>query len=71
MAKITPAKLARSLMEVQIQTELKLSDVKVLYTEQSQNYINHIKFLYKPLNTVMSATRVVGTQWNIITVLED
>ena len=71
MANISPAKLARSLMEVHIQTELKQSDIKVLVTEESENYINRITFMYKPLNTVMIASRVLGTQWNITPSYQD
>ena len=71
MAQITPAKLAHSLMQVHIQTELNQSDIEVMYHEESENYINHIEFLYKPLNTTMIAERVMGPQWNVSPLYED
>ncbi len=65
MITIKPHKLAHSLMQVHIQTELNLTDVKLLDYSQSENYINFIKFLYRPLNTIMIAERIMGSQWNV------
>lgn len=65
MLNIEPHKLAHSLMQVHIQTELNLTDIKLLDYKQSQKYINELKFIYKPLSTVMVAERVMGSQWNI------
>lgn len=71
MAKITAAKLAHSLMQVHIQTELNQSDIEVQYYEESENYINHIEFLYRPLNTTMIADRIMGPQWTVSPLYED